>query len=60
MTITMNNQNNPAYEAMLDTLIQEVFGFSFEPWFEYELWDKNYESYSIIENGKMLSKCMYL
>jgi len=60
MTITMNNKNNPTYEAMLNTLVQEVFGFSFQPWFEYELWDENYESYSIIENGKMLSNvCIF-
>jgi len=53
--ITVNCGNNPSYEALLDDLIQEVFGFSFEPWFEYELWDNRYESYSIIECGKMLS-----
>jgi len=56
----MNNKNDPAYEAMFDALIQEVFGFSFEPWFEYELWDENYESYSIVENGRMLSNvCIF-
>ena len=60
MTVTMNNKNNPAYQALFDALIQEVFGFSFQPWFEYELWDSNYESYSIIENGCMLSNvCIY-
>jgi len=60
MEIVMSNKNDPVYQAMLDDLIQEVFGFSFAPWFEYELWDDNYESYSIIENGKMLSNiCIY-
>ena len=60
MTITKNNGTNPAYQGIFDTLIQEVFGFSFQPWFEYKLWDDNYESYSIIENGKMLSNvCIY-
>lgn len=60
MTITMNNKSNPTYEAMLNALVKEVFGFSFQPWFEYELWDENYESYSIIENGKMLSNvCIF-
>ena len=60
MNITMNCKNDTAYEAMLDDLIQETFGFSFTPWFEYELWDDNYESYSIIENGRMLSNvCVY-
>jgi len=54
-SITVNRGHNPVYEAILDDLVQDVFGFSFEPWFEYELWDERYESYSIIECGKMLS-----
>jgi GNAT superfamily N-acetyltransferase len=37
-----------------------VFGFSFSPWLERKLWDERYESYSIIENGKMLSNvCIF-
>jgi len=60
MNIAVNKQNNPAYEAMFDSLIQEVFGFSFEPWLEYGLWDDRYESYSVIENGKILSNiCIF-
>jgi len=60
MHITINQQNNTDYELLLDDLIQEVFGFSFMPWFEQKLWDSNYESYSIIQNGKMLSNvCIY-
>jgi len=60
MNIAVNNRNNPEYEAMLDHLIQEVFGFSFAPWFRRKLWNSDYESYSIIENGKMLSNvCIY-
>ena len=60
MTISMNNKNDLTYQALFDELVQEVFGFSFEPWFEYELWDENYESYSIIENSKMLSNvCIF-
>jgi len=56
----MYNKNDPTYEAMFDALIQEVFGFSFQPWLEYELWDENYESYSIIENDRMLSNvCIF-
>jgi len=45
---------------MFDNLIQEVFGFSFAPWLEEELWDQRYESYSIIENGIMLSNICVL
>lgn len=58
--ISFNNSNNPKYEAMFDDLIQEVFGFSFSPWLERELWDERYESYSIIENSRMLSNvCIF-
>ena len=60
MNITINRHNDPAYEFMLDSLIQEVFGISFALWFERGLWGNNYESYSIIEDGKMLSNvCIY-
>jgi len=60
MEITVNKSNNPAYEALFDDLIQEVFGFSFSPWLERKLWDERYESYSIIENDVMLSNvCIY-
>ncbi|MCL2189085.1 MAG: GNAT family N-acetyltransferase [Defluviitaleaceae bacterium] len=58
--ITFNNSNDPAYEGIFDDLIQEVFGFSFAPWFAEKLWDEKYESYSIIENGVMLANvCIY-
>jgi len=55
MNISMSNGNNPSYAAIYDDLIQEVFHFSFGPWVARNLWDERYESYSIIENGKMLS-----
>ena len=58
--ISFNNSNNPEYEAMFDNLMQDVFGFSFSPWLERKLWDERYESYSIIENGRMLSNvCIF-
>jgi len=53
MTIITNNGSNPSYTTPFDDLIQETFGFSFEPWLKRNLWDHRYESYSIIENGKM-------
>jgi len=60
MEITVNNHNYKEYEALFDDLIKEVFGFSFKPWFEQELWDNRYESYSIIQDNKMLSNlCIY-
>ena len=60
MNITVNHQNNPEYESLLDDLIREVFGFSFAPWFERKLWDERYESYSIVHGSKMLANvCIY-
>lgn len=60
MQITLNNHNDRSYEEMFGNLIHEVFGFSFAPWFECKLWDEQYESYSVIENGRMLSNtCIY-
>lgn len=60
MQLVMNCHNDPAYEDLLDNLIQEVFGFSFKPWFEKKLWTENYESYSLIDQGCMLANvCIY-
>ena len=60
MNITANQQNDPAYESLLDDLIREIFGFSFAPWFERKLWDQHYESFSIIQDNKMIANaCIY-
>ena len=60
MKITMQNCNNKEYELLLDNLIQEVFDFSFVPWFQLELWDERYESYSLIDHGEMLANvCIF-
>jgi GNAT superfamily N-acetyltransferase len=60
MKITMNNGNDPAYTAMFEELIREVFHFSFAPWLAENLWDDKYESYSVIESGVMLANvCIY-
>lgn len=60
LKITMSSRNDSAYEAVLDDLIRETFGFSFMPWFEQKLWDERYESYSIINGGEMLANvCIF-
>jgi predicted N-acetyltransferase YhbS len=60
LQITMNNHNDKLYEELFDDLIKDVFGFSFVPWFDRKLWDERYESYSIIEKGRMLANiCIY-
>jgi len=58
--ITMQNKNDPEYEALLNDLTQETFNFSFAPWHDLKLWNDSYESYSIIEDGRMLAGiCIY-
>ena len=60
MRVTMQNHGNREYETLLNELITDVFGFSFASWHELNLWDERYESYSIIENGRMLSNiCIF-
>lgn len=53
--ITMQNRGDSHYKTLRNDLIQEVFGFTFVKWDALGLWDDRYESYSIIEDGKMLS-----
>ena len=59
MKIAFCNGNNKEYEQMLNNLLREVF-FDFQFWFDLGLWDENYESYSFMENGLILSNvCVY-
>ena len=56
----MMNCHDPAYSAMFNALMEEVFGFSFAPWQALGLWDERYESYSVIRDGRMLSNiCVF-
>ena len=58
--IIVNNCSNPQYEAIFNDFLSEVFGISFAPWFERKLWDRRYESYSIIKEEKMLANvCIF-
>ncbi len=59
MKILFNNRNDRAYEDMLNQLLKEVF-FDFRFWYDLNLWDDNYESYSILEKGEIVSNiCVY-
>ncbi len=44
-----------SFKDQYNDLIMQVFGFSFDTWFSHNLWGKDYESYSIIENNTMLA-----
>jgi len=59
MQLAFNNGNDKHYQQMLNKLLKEVF-FDFRFWYDLDLWDENYESYSIIENNEIVSNiCVY-
>jgi GNAT superfamily N-acetyltransferase len=44
---------------MLNNLLKDIF-FDFQFWYDLNLWDKNYESYSIVVDGEIVSNiCLY-
>ncbi len=44
---------------MLNNLLKNIF-FDFQFWYDLNLWDENYESYSIIDNGEIVSNiCVF-
>ena len=55
MRMVSSRGGDSTYQAMMENLIREVFGFSFAPWFSRGLWDERYESHAFVEDGRMLS-----
>ena len=59
MQISFCNRNDKAYQIMLNNLLKDIF-FDFRFWYDLNLWDENYESYSIIDGGAIVSNiCVY-
>lgn len=59
MNISFNNSNDKSYQSKLNNLLKEIF-LDFQFWYDLDLWDENYESYSIIENGELISNiCVF-
>ncbi|MTI71363.1 MAG: GNAT family N-acetyltransferase [Firmicutes bacterium] len=59
MQVSFNNRNDKNYQNILNNLLKEVF-LDFQFWYDLNLWDENYESYSIIENGEIISNiCVF-
>jgi len=59
MEILFCNENNKEYQGKLNVLMKEVF-LDFQFWYDLNLWDHNYESYSIMENEQIVSNiCLY-
>lgn len=57
MNITFCNSNDKSYQKLLNDLMKETF-LDFQFFYDLDLWDANYESYSIIQDQKIVSKCL--
>ncbi len=59
MEIAFCNSNDKVYQALLNDLLKDIF-LDFKFWYDLDLWDENYESYSIMEDGMIVSNiCLY-
>ncbi|KNY27526.1 GNAT family N-acetyltransferase [Pseudobacteroides cellulosolvens] len=54
MQILFNNGNDKNYQVMLNKLLKDIF-LDFQFWYDLNMWDDKYESYSIMENGEIVS-----
>ena len=59
MKISFCNGNDKEYQFMLNNLLKNIF-LDFQFWYDLNLWDENYESYSIIENNEIVSISVFL
>lgn len=59
MRISFNNRSDKEYQYKLNNLLKNIF-LDFQFWYDLNLWDENYESYSIIENNQIVSNiCVF-
>jgi len=59
MEISFYNSNDKEYQVKLNKLLSKVF-LDFKFWYDLDLWDENYESYSISDDGEIVSNiCVY-
>ena len=59
MEISFCNSNDKKYQSMLNRLLKDIF-LDFQFYYDLDLWNENYESYSIIKDGEMLSNICVL
>lgn len=60
MKVNFQNHNQADYERLFNELMLTAFGCSFAAWHQKRLWTESYESYSIIEDGRMLANiCLF-
>jgi len=59
MQITLCNKNDKEYQEKLNALQKPIF-LDFQFWYNLNLWDNNYESYSVMQNDEIISNiCIY-
>ncbi|MBP5607856.1 MAG: GNAT family N-acetyltransferase [Lachnospiraceae bacterium] len=55
ITIESNYRNNESLRAFFNTLAGKVFGLDFEGWYQNGFWKDNYNPYSVVIDGKVVS-----
>lgn len=59
MQILFCNSNDKQYQKLLNELMKPIF-LDFRFWYDLNLWDSKYESYSIMQNNEIVSNiCAY-
>ncbi len=59
MEIMFCSGNDREYQGMLNNLLKNIF-LDFQFWYDLNLWDENYESYSMVDNREIVSNiCVY-
>jgi len=59
MHISFCNSNDKQYQRLLNNFLKPIF-LDFQFWYDLNLWDNNYESYSIIKNDEIVSNvCVF-
>ena len=59
MQISFCNGNDKEYQRKLNHLLKDIF-FDFTFWYDLNLWDQNYESYSIEKDNQIISNiCIF-
>lgn len=58
MQISFCNGNDKEYQYKLNNLLKDIF-FDFMFWYDLNLWDENYESYSIVDKDEIVSNLLF-
>lgn len=59
MQISFCNRNDKHYQSLLNDLLKPVF-LDFQFWYDLNVWDNRYESYSIMQDDKIVSNiCVF-